>query len=81
MASCIRWRLTGRIQAIDAAFRDRGVKESPNLAVLRATLMPAVLVETAFIDNMEDAPGCSPSIRMSSTGPSPAGWRIMRCDY
>ena len=55
LASCIRWRLTGRIQAIDAAFRDRGVKERPDLAVLRATSMPAVLVETAFIDNMEDA--------------------------
>ena len=55
LANSIRWRLTGRIQAIDAAFSDRGVKERPCLAVLRATSMPAVLVETAFIDNMEDA--------------------------
>jgi N-acetylmuramoyl-L-alanine amidase len=34
---------------------DRGVKENPNLAVLKNTAMPAVLVETAFISNAEDA--------------------------
>ena len=34
---------------------DRGVKEGRNLAVLRGTKAPAILVETAFIDNEEDA--------------------------
>ena len=33
---------------------DRGVKERPDLAVLKHTAMPAVLVEMAFIDNEED---------------------------
>lgn len=34
---------------------DRGVKERKDLAVLRKTTMPALLVETAFIDNASDA--------------------------
>lgn len=34
---------------------DRGLKERPNLIVLKDTTMPAVLVETAFIDNDNDA--------------------------
>lgn len=34
---------------------DRGIKERPDLAVLRHTKAPAILVETAFIDNPEDA--------------------------
>lgn len=34
---------------------DRGVKEMPQLIVLKHTDMPAVLVETAFIDNDDDA--------------------------
>ena len=33
---------------------DRGIKERPDLAVLRGTAMTAVLVEMAFIDNAED---------------------------
>ena len=35
--------------------KDRGVKERPNLVVLKKTSMPAVLVETAFIDTKADA--------------------------
>ena len=34
---------------------NRGVKERKDLAVLRKTSMPAVLIETAFIDNASDA--------------------------
>lgn len=33
---------------------DRGVKERPNLIVLKNTIMPAVLVEIAFISNEKD---------------------------
>ena len=33
---------------------DRGVKENANLAVLKHTYMPAVLVEMAFITNDDD---------------------------
>ena len=33
---------------------DRGIKERPDLAVLRGTAMTAVLVEMAFIDNADD---------------------------
>lgn len=40
------------IDSIDTV--DRGVKEMPELLVLRYTDMPAVLVETAFIDNDSD---------------------------
>ena len=35
--------------------KNRGVKERPDLGVLRLTDMPGVLVETAFIDNEGDA--------------------------
>ena len=34
---------------------DRGLKDRPNLWVLKHTWMPAVLVELAFIDNVGDA--------------------------
>lgn len=33
---------------------NRGVKERTNLGVLKNTKMPAVLIETAFIDNFSD---------------------------
>ena len=40
------------VNALDTV--NRGVKERPDLAVLKHTAMPAVLVEMAFIDNEED---------------------------
>lgn len=51
-------KLAGYIQSqiIDSLGTvDRGVKEMPGLIVLKHTDMPAVLVETAFIDNNQDA--------------------------
>ncbi len=41
------------VQAMETT--DRGLKDREGLYVLRATDMPAVLVETAFISNKEDA--------------------------
>lgn len=35
-------------------FNNRGVIERPNLVVLRRTRMPAILIETGFIDNEQD---------------------------
>ena len=35
--------------------KDRGIKVRPDLGVLRLTDMPAILVETAFIDHKKDA--------------------------
>lgn len=49
LASLIQKQLIDAINTVD-----RGVKERNNLAVLRNTDMPAVLVELAFIDNEED---------------------------
>ncbi|MDO5349914.1 MAG: N-acetylmuramoyl-L-alanine amidase [Lachnospiraceae bacterium] len=39
---------------VGAGFADLGIQERPGLAVLSRTRMPAVLVETGFIDNPED---------------------------
>ena len=36
-------------------FKNRGIKVRPDLGVLRLTDMPAILVETAFIDHKKDA--------------------------
>jgi N-acetylmuramoyl-L-alanine amidase len=38
----------------EAGFQDLGVQERPGLAVLGRTRMPAVLIETGFIDRDED---------------------------
>ena len=50
LAECIQRQI---VESLDTM--DRGLKERPGLIVLRATDMPAVLVELAFIDNDEDA--------------------------
>ncbi len=50
IAECIQEQIVDSLWTID-----RGVKAQPNFIVLRDTDMPAVLVETAFIDNDEDA--------------------------
>lgn len=48
LAECIQRRIVNKLD-----MADRGVKEA-SYAVLRGTNMPAVLVETAFIDNLDD---------------------------
>ena len=50
LAACIQSQI---VQSLDTV--DRGLKERPNLIVLKDTTMPAVLVETAFIYNEDDA--------------------------
>lgn len=49
LASCIQNQIINALGTVD-----RGLKERPNLSVLRNTDMPAVLVELAFIDNEDD---------------------------
>lgn len=39
---------------VGLGFRDLGIVERPNLVVLRRTGMPAVLIETGFINNLSD---------------------------
>lgn len=50
LAKCIQTQIVNSLSTAD-----RGIKERPDLCVLRETSMPAVLVETAFISNEEDA--------------------------
>ena len=50
LAKCIQVQIVNSLNMVD-----RGIKERPDLCVLRETSMPAVLVETAFISNQEDA--------------------------
>jgi N-acetylmuramoyl-L-alanine amidase len=50
LACCIQLQIVDSLGTVD-----RGIKDRPNLAVLRATNAPAVLVEMAFIDNDNDA--------------------------
>ena len=49
-------RLAGNIQnnLVETGFGDLGIIERPNLVVLKRTKMPAVLVETGFINNDSD---------------------------
>ena len=49
LATCIQKQIVDSLHTTD-----RGLKERPGLQVLNSTDMPAVLVETAFIDNEED---------------------------
>lgn len=49
LADCIQRQIVDSLDTVD-----RGLKERPELTVLRATDMPAVLVELAFISNEED---------------------------
>lgn len=39
---------------VQTGFADLGIQERPGLAVLNRTRMPAVLIESGFIDNAED---------------------------
>ncbi|MGO5130121.1 N-acetylmuramoyl-L-alanine amidase [Mitsuokella jalaludinii] len=55
LAAHIQQNVMAHIHALDPDFPNRGVKENRGLAVLRGTQMPAVLVETAFIDHPDDA--------------------------
>lgn len=50
LGQCIQSQLVNSLGTID-----RGLKERTGLAVLKATTMPAALVEIAFIDNADDA--------------------------
>lgn len=49
-------RLANNIQQnlVNLGFKDMGVVERPNLVVLKRTNMPAVLIETGFINNDRD---------------------------
>ena len=49
LAQCIDSQIVNSLGTVD-----RGVKEMPGLIVMKHTDMPAVLVETAFIDNDDD---------------------------
>lgn len=55
LANNIQSNLITAIQSIDTTFPNRGVKPRSDLAVLRYTNMPAVLIELGFIDQKNDA--------------------------
>lgn len=52
VASQIAGAILNRLE--EAGFANRGIIERPNLAVLRRTEMPAVLIEVGYIDNDKD---------------------------
>ena len=54
LATIVQKSLHRAISRLDKTFPDRGVKVNPDFTVLRRTAMPAILVETAFLDNDED---------------------------
>lgn len=49
LANCVQDQIINSLHTVD-----RGIKERPGLVVLNSTNMPAILVETAFIDNEKD---------------------------
>ncbi len=51
-AAVMAENINARLEAI--GFANQGVNERPNLAVLRRTYMPSVLVEVGFINNEQD---------------------------
>lgn len=55
LAYAIQNQLVTTLRQFDGEIPDRGLKVRPELWVLRATEMPAVLVEMAFIDHEKDA--------------------------
>lgn len=54
LADYINNQITGNITINSNPITNRGIKERDNLAVLRGTDCPAVLVETAFITNPDE---------------------------
>lgn len=50
LARCLMDEYIPAMRAFDETFCDRGILRRPSLAVLRATQMPAVLIELGFID-------------------------------
>lgn len=50
LAECIQRQIVNTFDTVD-----RGIKDRPDLAILRCTTGTAVLVETAFISNYDDA--------------------------
>ncbi|WP_432718307.1 N-acetylmuramoyl-L-alanine amidase family protein [Pectinatus frisingensis] len=55
LAQHIRQQLSKTLHGIDSDIPDRGIKERLDLIVLNHTVMPAILIEVAFIDNDADA--------------------------
>ena len=55
IAQYVQGSLYKAVKDVAPSFPSRGVKEAFNLAVLRWTIMPAILVETAFIEEVNDA--------------------------
>lgn len=54
LAKCVQRQMVETSKNIDATTVDRGLKERTDLAVLKHTRMPAILVEMGFIDNRYD---------------------------
>ena len=54
LATTVQQTLWRAVSRIDKSFPNRGVKVNPDFTVLRRTAMPAILVETAFLDTEED---------------------------